>query len=171
MRAVRHITGDLGRDDIQFVILGGGPHFDATVRYAREMGISDHVTFTGRVDFDVINSVLSTADVATDPCPKTSHSDKSTHVKIVEYLFFGLPVVASDLTETRVSAADCVVYAETEDEVRFAETILELIDDPGRAREIGQRGHARVHRHLLWEHSERVYLETMRKALTFRARG
>ena len=54
--------------------------------------------------------------------------------------------------------------------VGFAETILELIDDPGRARDIGRRGYARVRRHFLWEHSEPVYLETMRKALNFRAR-
>lgn len=170
LRTARHIIRDLGREDIQFVILGGGPHYDATVRYAGELDIRDYVTFTGRVDSDVINTVLSTADVGTDPCPRTDLSDKSTHTKIMEYLFFGVPVVASDLTETRVSAADCAVYAEPEDEVRFAERILELIDDPGRARDIGQRGYARVRRHLLWEHSEPVYLETMRKALDLRAR-
>ncbi len=170
LRTARHIIRDLGRDDIQFVILGGGPHYDATVRYAGELDIRDHVTFTGRVDSDVINTVLSTADVGTDPCPRTDLSDKSTHTKIMEYLFFGVPVVASDLTETRVSAADCAVYAEPEDEVRFAETIVELIDDPGRARDIGERGYARVRRHLLWEHSEPVYLETIRKALDLRAR-
>ena len=170
LRMARHIIRDLGRDDIQFVILGGGPYYDATVRYAGELDIRDYVTFTGRVESDVINTVLSTADVGTDPCPRTDLSDKSTHTKIMEYLFFGLPVVASDLTETRVSAADCVVYAEPEDEVRFAETILELIDDPGRARDIGQRGYARVRRHLLWEHSEPIYLETIRKALDLRAR-
>ena len=170
LRAARHIIRDAGRDDIQFVILGGGPHFEATVQYTGELGIPDYVTFTGRVETDVINCMLSTADVATDPCPKTDYSDRSTHTKIMEYLFFGVPVVASDLTETRVSAADCAVYAEPEDEARFAKTILELIDDPERAREIGRRGYARVRRHLLWEHSEPIYLETMRKALNFRAR-
>ena len=170
LRTARHIIRDLGREDIQFVILGGGPHYDATVRYAGELDIRDYVTFTGRVDSDVINTVLSTADVGTDPCPRTDLSDKSTHTKIMEYLFFGVPVVASDLTETRVSAADCAVYAEPEDDVRFAERILELIDDPGRARDIGRRGYARVRRHLLWEYSEPVYLETIRKALDLGAR-
>ena len=170
LRMARHIIRDLGRDDIQFVILGGGPYYDATVRYARELDIRDYVTFTGRVDSDVINTVLSTADVGTDPCPRTDLSDKSTHTKIMEYLFFGVPVVASDLTETRVSAADCAVYAEPEDEVRFAGSILELIDDPRRARDIGQRGYARAREHLLWEYSEPVYLETIRKALDLRAR-
>ena len=63
-------------------------------------------TFTGRVSDDDLCRILSSADVAVDPDPKTAWSDKSTMNKIMEYMFFGLPIVCYDLTEHKVSAQD-----------------------------------------------------------------
>src|SRR5690606_24645834 len=48
LRAAHAITRTVGRTDIQFVIMGGGPHYDPIVRYAAELGLSEFVTFTGR---------------------------------------------------------------------------------------------------------------------------
>jgi hypothetical protein len=77
--------------------------------YAEEQGVAELCTFTGRVSDDDLCRILSSADVAVDPDPKTPWSDKSTMNKIMEYMFFGLPIVSFDLTETRASAADAAV--------------------------------------------------------------
>lgn len=165
MRAVRSIALVSKRSDIQFVVMGGGPNFDRIVRYADELEVSEFVTFTGRVDADVINAVLSTADVAVDPAPKTPYADASTATKIMEYMFFGVPMVAFDLTETKASADDCALYARFPDEAEFASCMLRLIDDPAYAKAMGRRGYARVRDRLLWEHSAPRYLEVMQKAI------
>jgi glycosyltransferase involved in cell wall biosynthesis len=78
--------------------------------------------------------------------------------KIMEYMFFGLPVVAYELTEHRVSAGPAALFAEPNDERALARNISELLDDPARRRRMGQAGRARVRSVLAWEHSAPVLL-------------
>jgi glycosyltransferase involved in cell wall biosynthesis len=71
----------------------------------------------------------------------------------MEYMFFGLPVVAYDLTEHRVSAGSAAVFAEPNCEPALARSISELLDDPARRGRMGATGRARVRSELAWEHS------------------
>ena len=75
-----------------------------------ELGLTDHVELPGRVPDELVAEVLSTADVGLSPDPKNPLNDVSTMNKTMEYMAFGLPVVAFDLRETRVSAGDAAVY-------------------------------------------------------------
>ena len=58
--------------------------------------------------------VLSTADVGLSPDPLNPLNDVSTMNKTMEYMAFGLPVVAFDLRETRVSPRTPRVYVRAE---------------------------------------------------------
>jgi glycosyltransferase involved in cell wall biosynthesis len=78
--------------------------------------------------------------------------------KIMEYMFFGLPIVAYDLTEHRVSAGPAALFAEANRERALAGRIVELLDDPARRRAMGQAGRERVQTALAWEHSAPVLL-------------
>jgi glycosyltransferase involved in cell wall biosynthesis len=78
--------------------------------------------------------------------------------KIMEYMFFGLPIVAYDLTEHRVSAGPAALFAEPNRERTLAGRIAELLDDPARRRAMGQAGRDRVRTSLAWEHSAPVLL-------------
>ena len=78
--------------------------------------------------------------------------------KIMEYMFFGLPIVAYDLTEHRVSAGPAAVFAEPNRERALAGSISELLDDPARRRRMGEVGRERVQAVLAWEHSAPVLL-------------
>ena len=78
--------------------------------------------------------------------------------KIMEYMFFGLPVVAYDLTEHRVSAGPAALFAEPNRERALACSISELLDDPARRRRMGEVGRERVRTALAWEHSAPVLL-------------
>jgi glycosyltransferase involved in cell wall biosynthesis len=165
VHAARHIVFDLDRSDIQFVVLGGGPQHEAIMRLAAAEGLTDYFTFTGRVDADDINAALSIARIGVDPAPKTPFPDKSTSTKIMEYMLFGLPIVAFDLHETRVSAGDAAIYVPSENIPEFAQALLTLIDNPDQAQSIGKRGEVRVRSALMWEHSVPFYLDAMRTAL------
>ena len=63
--------------------------------------------------------------------------------KVIEYMYFGLPVVAFDLHETRVSAGNAGAYAFPNDDLDLAATISALLDDPDRRAAMGQAGAAR----------------------------
>jgi len=61
-------------------------------------------------------------------------NDKSTMNKIMEYMALGKPIVQFDLTEGRFSAQDASLYARRNDPEDLAAKIIELADDPARAR-------------------------------------
>jgi glycosyltransferase involved in cell wall biosynthesis len=149
---------DAGRDDIQFVFMGRGDSTDELIGLAEQLGIADIVTFTGRVPDEVVAEVLSTADLGLSPDPLNPLNDVSTMNKTMEYMAFELPVVAFDLKETRVSADDAAVYVEPNDVVAYARAIAELLDDPERRRQMGERGRHRVVDVLAWRHQAPRYV-------------
>jgi glycosyltransferase involved in cell wall biosynthesis len=153
VRAVKILREDLGRNDVHAVFVGGGPEQPLLKEYADEQGVGDICTFTGRVSDEDLCRILSSADVAVDPDPKSDWSDKSTMNKIMEYMFFGLPIVSYDLTEHRVSAQDAAIYAESNSEAALAGEVAKLLDDPETRKRMSEYGSNRVRESLVWQHS------------------
>jgi glycosyltransferase involved in cell wall biosynthesis len=123
-----------------------------------ELGLEDYVEFTGRAPDKLVAEILSTADIGISPDPKNPLNDVSTMNKTMEYMAFGLPVVAFDLRETRVSAADAAVYARGNDVNELADLLVALVDDESRRRTMGDAGRARVEQELAWSHQAARYL-------------
>ncbi len=159
VRAMKILRDDLGRDDVHCVFVGGGPHQPAIKAYAEEIGVADSCTFTGRVSDEDLCRILSSVDVAVDPDPKNPWSDKSTMNKIVEYMYFGLPIVCYDLTEHRRSALEAASYVEANVEAALAREVAALLDDPKRRAQMGAFGHKRVREALAWGYSIPPLLE------------
>jgi glycosyltransferase involved in cell wall biosynthesis len=107
-------------------------------------------------------SFLATARLTLSPDPKNPLNDVSTMNKTMEYMAFELPVVAFDLRETRVSAANTGVYVEPNDVNEYAAAIVELLDDEPRRSRLGKLGRARVEQELAWSHQQRAYLGVYR---------
>ena len=99
-----------GRTHVVATLLGFGDCLDDLKRQSTQLGLDDHVTFTGRVDRVAIAEHLSGADIGLCPDLKTPLNDLSTMNKTMEYMAYGLPTVSFDLVETRVSGADSVLY-------------------------------------------------------------
>ena len=111
----------LGRHDIGFTLIGSGDCYDELVALSHRLGLTDYVTFTGRIPDADVAAILSTADVGISPDPKNPLNDVSTMNKTMEYMAFELPVVAFDLRETRISASDAAVYATPNDVEEMAQ--------------------------------------------------
>lgn len=158
VRAADEIVNTLGRTDIAFTLIGGGDSYDEVVALRDELNLQGHVEFTGRVPDETVRTVMSTADIGLSPDPKNPLNDVSTMNKTMEYMAFELPVVAFDLVETRVSAADAAVYVEPNDVRKYAAAIVELADDEQRRKEMGRLGRDRVEQVLAWQHQRKAYL-------------
>jgi glycosyltransferase involved in cell wall biosynthesis len=169
VRAVKILRDELKRDDVHCIFMGGGPHQKAIADYAVEIGVAEMCTFTGRVSDEDLCRVLSTADIGIDPDPKNDWSDKSTMNKVIEYMFFGLPVLAYDLHESRVSAAEAGMFVTANDERALANGIVDLLDDPDRRKRLGAAGYARVRAVLAWNYSVPPLLAAYRAVLGDRA--
>ncbi|WP_395543672.1 glycosyltransferase family 4 protein [Neotabrizicola sp. sgz301269] len=149
LESVRHLV-DRGREDIQFVLVGGGPALDNLRALSRRMGLADYVTFTGRAPDQLLLEVLSTSDICVNPDRVNPMNDKSTMNKILEYMALEKPIVQFEVTEGRVSAGDASLYARANDTQDFAAKLEELLDDPERRKRMGAYGKARVSNDLHW---------------------
>ena len=115
IHAIDHLVHEVGRIDCHFVFLGDGEAFGEVTRLARELGVTEWVTFTGWVDHEIVLDCLACADVGLQPDPKNPRTDKATAVKTLEYMAFGVPVVAFDLEETRRTVGSAAAYATPND--------------------------------------------------------
>lgn len=152
LESIQYIVRDLGRNDIQFCLVGGGPALDALKAQTASMGLEDFITFTGRATDQDLFEVLSTSDVCVNPDRVNPMNDKSTMNKILEYMAFSRAIVQFDVTEGRYSAQDASVYAKANDPVDMADKIVELLADPLKREQMGSIGRDRVESQFSWNH-------------------
>ena len=119
--------------------------------------VAQAVTITGWVAFEEVPRYIDDADVCVDPAPANALNERSTMIKIAEYLALGKPVVAYDLLETRRTVANAAILVKPGDNVGFAEQILRLAADPGRRAALARRARERA-KDLSWDKSERALL-------------
>ena len=168
IRALKLLIERYGFQDFHCVLIGGGPHQPVIQRYAQEIGVASHCTFTGRIPDEALCRILSSADIAIDPDPKNDWTDKSTMNKIVEYMFFGLPIVCYDLREARVSAGEAARYVEANNEDALARGILELSGDAAARAANADLRHGAGARALAWDYSVPPLLAAYEKARVVR---
>jgi glycosyltransferase involved in cell wall biosynthesis len=171
VRAADVIVHELGRDDIAFTLIGSGDCYDELVALRDELGLAGHVEFTGRAPDELVGQIMSTADAGLSPDPKNPLNDVSTMNKTMEYMAFELPVVAFDLRETRVSAADAAVYVTPNDVREYAKAIVALMDDEVKRTQMGKRGRVRVEQELAWPHQRRAYVNVYQQLSTTNQAG
>ena len=160
----------LGRGDIHFTCVGGGPGLAGLRKMVQDMQLEDMVNFTGRVsDVDLIE-ILSTADVCVNPDKPCEMNSISTMIKIMEYMALGKPIVQFDLKEGRFSAGEASLYADnTNQPSDFAAKILWLLDHREQRARMGESGKRRVERELAWKYSVENLLAAYQRAFDKRA--
>lgn len=163
--AVEYIVYENGREDIQFVLVGGGPALDDLQRMTADRGLADFITFTGRAPDKDLFEVLSTMDIGVNPDRVNAMNDKSTMNKIMEYMSLGKAMVQFDVTEGKFSARDASLYAKPNDAIDMAGKICALVDDPGRRAAMGAYGRERVVSELNWQHQIDPLLAAYKQAL------
>jgi len=130
--------------------MGSGDSLDDLRRLARELQLNGHVQLTGFISEEELRANLAAADICVDPDPSSPLNDVSTWIKIMEYMAFSKPIVTFDLKETRYSAGEAAIYVRPNDEVKFAEALVELMEAPQRRIKMGQLGRQRVEEELQW---------------------
>lgn len=160
LEAVRHIVYAGGRRDIKFIIIGKGPHLEKLKTLAEKMEIRDYLHFTGYIPYEDFYEILATADIGVNPEHRNKFTDQSTMLKIMDYMTFGKPTVMFKTTEGEVTAADSAVYLEENDNVKFAESIVDLLDREDIRESMGRKAWERVRSQLNWA----IQSENLKKA-------
>jgi glycosyltransferase involved in cell wall biosynthesis len=153
LRALGHLVHDLGRRNVLCVLVGDGAAMPSLKTLSADPGITEYIRFTGWVAHDQASRYLAATDICVVPDPSNPYNDRSTMIKIVEYMGLAKPIVAFDLPEHRLSAEDAAAYVEPNNEDAFARSIAALMDDPARRLTMGANGRKRVEQHLAWSYS------------------
>jgi glycosyltransferase involved in cell wall biosynthesis len=109
---------------------------------ADELGIRDDVIFTGYVPQTDIPDFIAAADITVSPVPPLSFYKMSSPIKLFEYMAMSKPVVASEEIpeHKRVmeQSGGGILVPFSPD--AFADAIIELLNHPEIAAEMGRRG-------------------------------
>ena len=168
---VAQYVKNLGRTDIHFTCVGGGPGLAGLRVMLKQKNLEDIVNFTGRIPDKELLEVLSTSDVCVNPDKPCEMNDVSTMIKIMEYMALGKPIVQFDLKEGRFSAGEAALYSDNDDLVPdFAAKILWLLEHPEERQRMGEFGRRRVEQQLAWEYSVKNLLAAYQRVFEKRSR-
>lgn len=152
-------------DDWHAIFVGEGEVRAEMERLASSLGLASRAEFVGWRGDEDIRRILSTADLGLEPDPPSPLNDRSTMIKVAEYMAMGCPIAAYDLAETRVSAADAAAYAAEPSPEALGRCIDELLDDPERRARMAQYGRERVV-DLSWQRSAAQLLAAYERAMS-----
>lgn len=133
------------RPNVHFLIMGF-PAVETYRRQAQELGLGNHVTFTGKIPYDQAPRFLALGDVAV--APKTSATEGSG--KLLNYMAMALPAVAFDAPVSREYLDNFGAYAQPSDAASLAEALETLLVDRERAKALGQALRQRAIERYSW---------------------
>lgn len=151
IEAAAHLVHDLGRQDIQFLLMGAGPEYDRLLEQRRARRLEQHVDMPGRVSNEFLFTALQTMDVGVSGDPINPYNHHCTMNKVLEYMAFGKPQVLFDLKEGRASAGEAAIYVPENSPALLARAIAGLLDDPAARQRMGRIGRERLRQSLNWD--------------------
>lgn len=151
LEAARIIRFELHREDIGFVLIGSGDSHRSLLELRDQLGLTDAVRMPGTLPWADVVGALAATDICVQPDLPTLFNVHLTMNKLMEYMAVGKAAIAYDMTETRFTGADTVVYVEENTSAALAATIVELSDDAIRRSALGKRARTRIETLLSWE--------------------
>jgi glycosyltransferase involved in cell wall biosynthesis len=148
LRAFAIVRNSRPGAQMNLTIAGSGPERARLGNLAQELGMAADVTFTGRLDNDLIGGLYQQADIFVNP----SLVD-NTPISILEALASGVPVVSTNVGGVPyvVEHQKTALLVPPGDPGAMARAVLELIDDPAKAERLARAGKESVQQYA-WSH-------------------
>ena len=153
IEALGHLERRFGLSSWRAVIVGPADDRAPLDALVERLDLGDRVTFTGFLPESEWRPILAACDVGVVPDPPNSLNERSTMIKVMDYMALGLPIAAYDLPEHRVSAAEAARYAAPGHTESLAATIAAILRDTEAKARMGDIGRERITRSLAWEYS------------------
>jgi len=152
--------------DAHVLLIGTGPHQKHLENLVKKFSVQDAVTFIGRIQYADLPRYISVGDIFAMPSRSRLAGLEVEGLGIVylEASACGLPVIAGKSG----GAPDAVLEGETgitvdgKDPFAIAEAVKFLLDDPVRAKEMGQRGREWINSNWRWEIWATKFIELLK---------
>lgn len=140
--------------DAHLVVAGSGPLHDQLSVRATQLGVKDHVTFTGLIPDDLLTALYKMAAVFVLPSIVDHTGDtEGLGVVLLEAMANGAPVVASRVGGITDVVVDGVsgYLVEPADSERLAEKLIAVLQHPEARMALGQQGQQWVQERFSWD--------------------
>ncbi|MGB9748607.1 MAG: glycosyltransferase family 4 protein [Candidatus Woesearchaeota archaeon] len=156
------------RDDVRFMIVGGGFDLQRLKHIAHEeLCLGEKFVFTGFVVDDEIPKLLKEADVAVACFEDNKITRAKSPLKVAEYLAAGKAIVASNVGEVPFMLAGNGVLTKPGDINDLARGIEFLLDNPKIRKKLEINARKRAEEAFNWEITANNILELYHKILNY----
>lgn len=148
------------RDDIHLLLVGAGNEMDNLKEQVKAQGLTEHVTFVGRVPFEQVSRYYSLADLMVFPRESIRLTELVTPLKPLESMAQYKPVIASDIgghNELIVDGQTGFLF-KADDAQALANKVLSTIDDSALLKEVSDKGLEYVREERNWLNTAKQYL-------------
>lgn len=145
--------------DAHFLIVGY-PNVEKYQKMSQELGVLDHVTFTGRIDYQEVPRYLNLGDIAVSP--KISELGGC---KLYNFMACALPTVVFDFPSNREILSGLGTYADLEDPESLSTNIIRLLLDERLRQELSGKLREKALKDHSWEKVGEKIMEVYNRLL------
>ena len=149
----------------RLLIVGHGEDEGRLKKLAAANGVDDSVIFTGVQPYALLPDFIRSADVCINPFELNAVTRDIMPTKLAQYLACGKPLVATELPGTLpflAGESHGVVYADPDN---FVDRVADLLENPERRSELGQRARVTAERDFDWEPIAGAVISWMKELL------
>jgi glycosyltransferase involved in cell wall biosynthesis len=146
--------------DVKLTVVGEPKKDSQILKRIRKLGIGSLITFTGRIDNGNFVRAYARATMAVIPSLYEGFG-----LPAGEAMACGVPVISTSGGALPEVVGEAGIVIPTADAAALAEAIRGLLDNPDRARDLGEAGYRRVHQYFTWEKAAEATVEAYREAI------
>ena len=124
-----------------------------------------YTKYLGFVPLSKVYEYMKVADIGISILYPIENYITSLPVKAYEYMACSLPMVMSDFSYWQEIFGECALFANPYDPEDIADRILCLLDDPAKAKQLGDKGRQLTQEKYNWEVEQRKLLDIYEKVL------
>jgi glycosyltransferase involved in cell wall biosynthesis len=145
---------------IRLVVVGTPKKNGGITRLIRRLGIGDRITYTGRISDEEFVRQYARAAMAV-----VSSVYEGFGLPAGEAMACGVPVISTTGGALPEVVGDAGILVPPKDHMALARAIVDMLDHPDRAMELGRRGYQRVQRHFTWRRAAEKTVAAYRKTI------
>jgi glycosyltransferase involved in cell wall biosynthesis len=140
---------------VQLLILGDGPEKAGLQAYSQQLGVENSIRWVGRIPNESVPDYINASTICLAPITADENTSVGrSSLKIFEYMSCARPVVTTLIGaayDDLVTEGGFGLLVPPNDPEAMAEAVLELLNDPEKARDMGDRGRKAVLEHYSWK--------------------
>jgi len=145
---------------VHLMLIGDSEYKKEYENLARDLGIIDKVTFTGRIPYSEVPKYLAACDILVSPHVPVVQGVPfhGSPLKIFEYMAMGKPIVASKIGQIGevLTHRQTALLVTPGDSDEIAAAVVELIDNESLSNQLGRNGRQESLNHTWDANAERV---------------